>query len=329
MEWYYAVEKQQKGPVTPEQLAELVQQGVVTGATLVWHKGMGEWQPYSKVAGATSSASTPPGMAPSLPYVSSAPSPEEWARNVLNEEVDLTVGECFAKGWEMFQRNMPVTIGALLLVFLAQMAANAVPILGPIASLFLTGPLYGGMMYYFVLMVRGEECRVGTAFAGFGPRFVPLMLAGLLVTVISALCMLPGLGVLFAGIISAGFLNAQAGQAQEMLQALSVGMICLLIAGVLLLVFLVFMATMLLQFSYPLILDKGVDMMDAIKLSFRRALKKWPTLLVLMILGSLLSLLGVLLCGVGALFTVPWYLGAWAVAYEKLFPGETSKPSYE
>jgi uncharacterized membrane protein len=329
MDWYYAVDKQQHGPVSPEQLAELVRQGVVTGSTLVWHAGMGPWQPYSNVAGSAAGDSTPPGSAPAFPAVSFAPSPEDWAQKVVDEEVDLTVGECFAKGWEMFQRNMPVTIGALLLVFLAQMAINAVPILGPIASMFLTGPLYGGLMYYFVLMVRGEECRVGTAFAGFGPRFVPLMLAGLLIAVISVICMLPGFAVMIGGIISAGLLNTQPGQVQEAIAALSAGMICLLVAGAVLIMVVTMVVTMLLQFAYPLILDKGLDVMDAVKLSVRRGMKKWGTLLVLIIMGSFVSMLGFLLCGVGALFTVPWYLGAWAFAYEKLFPGETAKSSFQ
>lgn len=327
MEWYYAVDKQQQGPVSPEQLAELVRQGVVTGATLVWHAGMPAWQPYSTVAGGSAQASASPGPVPFSAPVSYAPSPEDWAQKVVDEEVELTVGECFAKGWEMFQRSMPVTIGALVLVFLAQMAINSVPLLGPIASMFLTGPLYGGLMYYFVLMVRGEECRVGNAFSGFGPRFVPLMLSGLLIAVITALCFLPGFGLMVAGIISAGLINIQPDQAPEALKALPIGMICIIAAGFLLIVLAVFIVTMLLQFTYPLILDKGLDVVDALKLSVRRTMKQFWTMFLLVVMGSILGVIGAMLCGVGLLFTVPWYFGALAVAYEKLFPGDTSKPN--
>jgi len=58
MDWYYAENNQQKGPVTDEGLEALVASGVVTPATLVWYAGMPEWKPYSAVKG-----TAPPSMA--------------------------------------------------------------------------------------------------------------------------------------------------------------------------------------------------------------------------------------------------------------------------
>ena len=46
MDWYYAVESDHKGPVSEEEFQRLVQQGVVTPQTLVWHQGMASWQPH-------------------------------------------------------------------------------------------------------------------------------------------------------------------------------------------------------------------------------------------------------------------------------------------
>ena len=46
MNWYYAEAGKQAGPVTDEQLAELVRSHVVTDDTLVWHEGMANWVPY-------------------------------------------------------------------------------------------------------------------------------------------------------------------------------------------------------------------------------------------------------------------------------------------
>ena len=48
--YYYAINGQQNGPVSEEQLAALVAQGVVTGDTLVWREGMERWEPYAKIA---------------------------------------------------------------------------------------------------------------------------------------------------------------------------------------------------------------------------------------------------------------------------------------
>ncbi|HEY1172143.1 MAG TPA: DUF975 family protein [Verrucomicrobiae bacterium] len=325
MDWYYAVDKQQKGPVNEEQLAELLRQGVIQGTTLVWHQGMSNWQPYEKVAG-TAGATATPGMVSSVPSGASDPSPEEWAEQVKKLDVEITVGECFGKGWEAFQRNLGVTIGVVVLVFLTYTAINAIPLLG-LASIFIYGPLYGGFMYYFVLMIRGEECRVGNAFLGFGPKFVPLMLAGLLITIITFICVIPGVGVMFAGIISAGLFSSSQ-QSPPSIDALSAGAIILMGAGFLIMMVLMFAVTVFLQFSYLLILDKDVDLMTAIKLSVRQSARKWVVLFLLSLAGGIVNFLGALLCGVGLLFTVPWYFAAIAVAYEKLFPGKTAKLPY-
>ncbi|MGV3757892.1 MAG: DUF4339 domain-containing protein [Verrucomicrobiota bacterium] len=59
MKWYYAQDKQQKGPVNDEQFAELVRMGVVRADTLVWKAGMSEWQPYGKVFSAATQPPSP------------------------------------------------------------------------------------------------------------------------------------------------------------------------------------------------------------------------------------------------------------------------------
>lgn len=42
-EWFYALNQEQKGPVSFEQLKGLLQAGVITGGSLVWREGMSEW----------------------------------------------------------------------------------------------------------------------------------------------------------------------------------------------------------------------------------------------------------------------------------------------
>jgi hypothetical protein len=62
MNWYYADSGQQRGPVSEAELLALVQAGRVTGATLVWHEGLPNWQPYELVA--PSPAGLEPALAP-------------------------------------------------------------------------------------------------------------------------------------------------------------------------------------------------------------------------------------------------------------------------
>jgi len=46
MDWHYAENGQQLGPVSEERLLELVHAGTVRPDTLVWRAGMAEWRPY-------------------------------------------------------------------------------------------------------------------------------------------------------------------------------------------------------------------------------------------------------------------------------------------
>jgi uncharacterized RDD family membrane protein YckC len=51
MKWYYVEQGQQTGPVSDEQLAELVRSGKINPGTLVWHEGLPEWRPYAQATG--------------------------------------------------------------------------------------------------------------------------------------------------------------------------------------------------------------------------------------------------------------------------------------
>ncbi len=51
MPWYYEVDRQQRGPVSDEELTALVQSGAIRAETLVWQPGWPDWRAYGVVAG--------------------------------------------------------------------------------------------------------------------------------------------------------------------------------------------------------------------------------------------------------------------------------------
>ncbi len=63
MEWYYAKNGQQLGPVSQENLLELHGNGSILGTDLVWNETMTEWVMLNKVPGLT----VPPTVAPGFP----------------------------------------------------------------------------------------------------------------------------------------------------------------------------------------------------------------------------------------------------------------------
>ena len=60
MTWYYVDAGQQAGPVDDAQLEELSRNGKIQPGTLIWHEGMANWEPYSKVKATAAGATTPP-----------------------------------------------------------------------------------------------------------------------------------------------------------------------------------------------------------------------------------------------------------------------------
>ncbi len=75
-DWYYIGHYGQLGPLTREQIEELIQSGVIVRETYVWRTGMLQWAPADAVAELASSftvpqafaAPPPPPMAPTAPY---------------------------------------------------------------------------------------------------------------------------------------------------------------------------------------------------------------------------------------------------------------------
>src|SRR5947209_5030384 len=50
MNWFYAIDQQQLGPITQEEFSRLLSDGVIKPDTLVWRVGMANWMPYSEYA---------------------------------------------------------------------------------------------------------------------------------------------------------------------------------------------------------------------------------------------------------------------------------------
>ncbi len=50
MQWYYAIDGEQRGPVDEEGVRKLVEQNIIRPETLVWREGFGSWEPWRKIA---------------------------------------------------------------------------------------------------------------------------------------------------------------------------------------------------------------------------------------------------------------------------------------
>ncbi len=60
MNWHYAINGQQLGPIDAAALSQKVADGIITLDTLVWREGMADWRPWRELAAAFGDAPPPP-----------------------------------------------------------------------------------------------------------------------------------------------------------------------------------------------------------------------------------------------------------------------------
>jgi hypothetical protein len=187
--------------------------------------------------------------------------------------------------------------------------ASAVP-LG-----ILMGPMMCGIYYCYLRRMRGETVEFGMLFKGFD-YFAESLVATLILVGVTLVVMLPMYCLFLAGFM--GFAaHADKGGGQAPPSPAMFGMMGLLYVVVLALclVLMVFFC-----FAYPLIVDRGLKAVPALRTSFNAAWANFGSMLGMMCLLFLISILASLCCYVPALLFMPFYMGTLAVAYRKVFP---------
>lgn len=188
-------DQKEYGPITAEQVGKWIAEGRANGQTQAQAEGGAEWRPLSafpEFAAALSARATvtPP---PHTEKVSA----EALAEKILAHGYEVRIGHCVSRGWELVKKNFGLLVGATLLVFIVELAINAIPILGIVAGPLLAGVLHGGLLGLFLKRIRGGQGGVGDAFAGFSVAFVPLMLASLVTALLTlvgfVLLIIPGI----------------------------------------------------------------------------------------------------------------------------------------
>jgi hypothetical protein len=213
--------------------------------------------------------------------------------------------ECLKGGWNLIKGQYWLIFGMWLVGW---MVASAVP-LG-----ILLGPMMCGLFLTFFKLRRGQPIEFGTLFKGFD-YFGQSVVATLLHVIPMLAIVIPSYILFYVF-----FLVAVMAQGNEEPSAFAVLGVMLIFALFWIVVIAVIMIISIgFTFVYPLIVDRGVQGFDAVKLSFKAAMANFSRLLGLVVLSFFLNLAGLLLCIVGVYFVLPIGYAAIAVAYEQVF----------
>jgi hypothetical protein len=266
---------------------------------------------------------------PNNPYA--APRAEVGPERVLSHlsPARPLLGDIFGRTWEIYKERMWICIAAVLVCFalniavsmlanLVQGAAGMTPLqpgarpMPPNAGVVLLSVLIAlasmvfqvwiniGQALFMLHVGRGRQATFNLIFAG-APYILRIIGASLLFTLMVA-------GVVLIGLIPGGIAWAIAGRNSP------VGPIVLALFGIAAVIAAIVIGIRLSQFYY-LIVDRNVGVMDALRISLDVTKGNEGLIFLVGVLTLPINLLGLLACGVGLLFTIPFTVLLMVVMY--------------
>ena len=213
--------------------------------------------------------------------------------------------ECIKGGLEIIKPQYWLFVGMTIIGILI---GSAVPIV-------LLGPMMCGLNLAFFKARRGEPVEFATLFKGFD-YFGQSVIATLIHTLPVIVIVIPAY-ILFYVFVFVSM--AAAGAGGEPNPAAFFGVMAMFGLFWLVVMVVIIIISVAFVFVYPLIVDRKLQAIDAIKLSFRAAMANFWRILGMMLLTGLMNILGVLACYVGAFLVMPIGYAAIAKAYEQVF----------
>jgi uncharacterized membrane protein len=211
---------------------------------------------------------------------------------------------CISAAWAMVKEQYWLFVG---------MCAVGLLIGGAVPMGILTGPMMCGLYMSFFNARRGRPIEFGTLFKGFdyfGPSLVATLLHMLPILVI----VIPAYFLFYVSMIV-----SVAAQGNEPNPAAFFGVMGFFILFWVAMMIIIIFISIGFTFAYPLIVDRKLSALDAIKWSFKAALGNFWRLLGMYLLTGLMAMGGLVLCYVGIFLVFPIMYGAVAIAYERVF----------
>jgi uncharacterized membrane protein len=214
--------------------------------------------------------------------------------------------ECIKEGWALIKDQYWLFFGISLVGILI---GGAVPIV-------LLGPMMAGIFLCLFQRQRQQPVEFGGLFKGFD-YFVPTLIVTVIKVIPLVILMVP----FYIVIISVMFTTMPRGQTSPdeasgfLLSIFGLEMVFFVIVMVVSILVEIFF-----MFAFPLVVDRKLSGLDAVKLSFRAGKANLGGVLGLLLLNAVLGFVGVLCCFIGIYFFLPVSFAAISVAYRRVFP---------
>jgi len=215
--------------------------------------------------------------------------------------------ECLKEAWALIKDQYWLFLG---IVFVGIFIGGVVPIV-------LLGPMMVGIYLCLFRKMRGEPVEFGTLFKGFD-YFAQSLIAALLQMIPMVVVMVPSYIIFFAVMITS---MPRGGRTNpDDASAFVFTILGLELVFIVVIMAVAIVVTVFFLFAFPLIPDRNLSGLDAVKLSIKAAKANFGGVLGLILLNVGLGILGVLCCYVGVFLIAPISLASHAIAYRRVFP---------
>jgi uncharacterized membrane protein len=212
--------------------------------------------------------------------------------------------ECIKAGWNLINQQYWLFVGMTLVGVLI---GSVVP-LG-----ILMGPMMCGIYLALFQTRRGQPIEFGLLFKGFD-YFGDAVIATLLHMIPIIVVIVPTYIIFYVGMFA--MIGTSGGEPNAGAMLGFFGFMALIWLVIMLLLIVL---SVVFTFAYPLIVDRRMSGLNAVKLSVKAGLANFWRLLGMLLLTGLMSFAGLLLCYVGIFFVMPISFAAIAIAYEQVF----------
>lgn len=234
-----------------------------------------------------------------------------------------------SKGWTLFTAASGTwaTLGlAIIGALFVLIVLSLIPILGSLiqmaanfAMTFLMPAFLAGLYIAADRLNRGEQIAFGDLFDGFRNNLGQLVMVGVLNFAVSLVMIIVLLIIFGIGIgVTVGFSAIFNNQEPEM----SAGLIIFIVLAVLVALVMSFLIYMAFWFAPMLVGINGMQAVDAVKLSFKAALKNIGGFLLYSIMAGFAVLIAYIPCLLGLIVVGPVLVCANYSAYREIFYGD-------
>jgi len=214
------------------------------------------------------------------------PEPVEFRRGVVAPL------ECIKEGWALIKDQYWLFFGISIVGLL----------IGGVIPVVLMGPMMIGIFLSLQARQRNQPVEFGTLFKGFDQFVNGLVVSA--IKVIPIIIMLIPYYIFLFGMMAVTMPKGRNPSPEESQQFMMsfFGFEIIFFLGVMTVSILIEIFFML---AFPLVADKGMSGLDAVKLSFRAGKANFGGILGLLLLNALFGFVGILCCHIGVYFHLP------------------------